>query len=41
MEALQLLSSFGVSPTGIIHVGANYGQEFEAYRDSGAKTVVL
>jgi FkbM family methyltransferase len=40
VEALQLLSSFGMSPTGIIHVGANYGQEFEAYRDSGAETVV-
>lgn len=40
MEALHLLNSFGLAPTGILHVGANYGQEFEAYRNSGAETVV-
>ncbi|WP_036262303.1 FkbM family methyltransferase [Methylocapsa aurea] len=40
MEALRLLKSFGLSPDGIIHVGANYGQEFEAYQNSGAETVV-
>lgn len=40
MEALQLMKSFGLGPTGIVHIGANYGQEYEDYRASGAETVV-
>ena len=32
MEALPLLNEYGILPKGIIHVGANDGREFEAYR---------
>ena len=38
MEALRLMSSFGLAPRGIVHIGANDGQEFEAYLASGAET---
>lgn len=40
MEALAFLGNFGLSPIGIIHVGANYGQEYEDYRNSSATTVI-
>jgi FkbM family methyltransferase len=40
MLALDLMQSFGVAPRGIIHVGANDGAEFEAYRGVGANAVV-
>ena len=41
-EALKILrDSFGVTPRGIIHVGANRGQEVPSYRDSGIRPVVL
>lgn len=40
MEVLDLLRGFGVAPRGIIHVGANTGQEFDAYLASNAETVV-
>jgi FkbM family methyltransferase len=40
MEALNILRGFGIWPRGIIHVGANTGQEFEAYLASNAETVV-
>lgn len=40
MEQLKLMGSFGIEPTGILHVGANTGQEFETYRQSGTPTVV-
>lgn len=35
-----MLLKFGIRPRGIIHVGANYGQEFDAYRSSLAETVL-
>ena len=34
------MSRFGIPPRVIIHVGANRGQEFEAYKACGAKTAV-
>jgi FkbM family methyltransferase len=40
MEALRLLGGFGIVPRGVIHVGANTGQEFEAYAATNAETVV-
>ena len=40
MQALRILNRFGIIPFGIIHVGANDGAEFEAYRDARAETVV-
>ena len=40
MHALTLMDKFGVLTRGIIHVGASWGQEFPAYRDSTAKTVL-
>jgi FkbM family methyltransferase len=41
-ECLRLLErSFGIRPTGIIHVGANSGQEVPVYRESGIRPVVL
>ena len=40
MQSLTLLSKFGIRPRGIIHVGANYGQEFESYKSSEAETVI-
>jgi FkbM family methyltransferase len=40
MEALHLLKGFGIFPQGIIHVGANTGQEFDEYAASNAQTVV-
>jgi len=40
MHALTLMEKFGVLTRGIIHVGASWGQEYRAYRDSGAKTVL-
>jgi FkbM family methyltransferase len=40
MEALQLMKSFGLGPTGIVHIGANYGQEYEEYLASAADIVV-
>ncbi|ACK51654.1 methyltransferase FkbM family [Methylocella silvestris BL2] len=40
MEALSLLQEFEIHPSGIIHVGANDGLEFDAYRQSRADTVV-
>jgi FkbM family methyltransferase len=40
VEALHLLKAFDISPKGIVHVGANDGLEFDAYRESNADTVV-
>jgi len=40
VHALTLMDKFGVLTRGIIHVGASWGQEFPAYRDSTAKTVL-
>ncbi|QFU74440.1 FkbM family methyltransferase [Halioglobus maricola] len=40
MKDFKTIRSFGVTPRGIIHVGANTGQEFEVYRSSEARHVV-
>ena len=41
-QCLELLAqSYGIRPTGIIHVGANSGQEVPEYRASGIRPVVL
>ena len=40
MDALRLLTPFGIPVSGLIHVGANTGQEAEAYRQAGIRTVV-
>ena len=41
-QCLELLAqSYGIRPTGIIHVGANSGQEVPDYRASGIRPVVL
>ena len=41
-HCLRLLErSYGFRPRGIIHVGANTGQEVPVYRDSGIRPVVL
>jgi FkbM family methyltransferase len=41
-EGLNLLEQvYGIRPTGIIHVGANNGQEVPSFRASGARPVLL
>jgi FkbM family methyltransferase len=41
-QCLTLLERrYGIRPTGIIHVGANTGQEVAVFRDSGIRPVVL
>lgn len=40
MQALNLMEKFGVLTRGVIHVGAGWGPEFSAYRDSTANTVL-
>ena len=40
MLALKLLEKRGIRPRGVIHVGANIGQEFEAYRHAAVEPVV-
>ena len=41
-HGLKLLEQgFGIRPKGIVHVGANIGQEVPVFRDSGARPVVL
>lgn len=39
-EQLQLMDFYGIGTTGILHVGANTGQEFDDYRKSSAQTIV-
>ena len=41
-QCLKLLERrYGIRPTGIIHVGANTGQEVPVFRESGIRPVVL
>ena len=41
-DGLRLLEqNYGIRPRGIIHVGANNGQEVPSYRESGVRPVVL
>ena len=40
MDVTDFLPRFGIAPRGIIHVGANYGQEFGNYRDSTSDLVI-
>src|SRR5713226_7875784 len=37
---LFLLKDLGFEPTGLIHVGANTGQEFDDYRRAGLRQVL-
>ena len=41
MDALRLLSDFGIQPKAVIHVGASEGQERGSYVASGVEKVVF
>lgn len=41
MQFLKILNSFGIFPEGVIHVGANSGQEVEDYHRHGFTTAIF
>ena len=36
----QIVNDFGIKPTGVLHIGANTGQEAEEYYNNGVKKTV-
>jgi hypothetical protein len=41
IELYDILSKYGLTPTGIIHVGSHYGQEYPEYKRCGIKNIVF
>lgn len=36
----QIIKKFNLKPTGILHIGASHGEEFEAYREAGLERMI-
>jgi len=41
IELYDILSKYGLTPTGVIHVGSHYGQEYPEYKRCGIKNIVF